>query len=62
MPGYTGGGHRAFFVVSRCCPLWGESLRIYGHVDPVILSWGRCGGRRMVEPVVGDRGLLLLLL
>ena len=56
------GGHRAFFVVYRRCPLWGESLRVYGHVDSAIPSWGRCGGCSVVELVGGEGGLLLLLL
>ena len=55
-------GHRAFFVVYHRCPLWGESLRVYGHVDSAIPSWGQCGGWGVVEPVGGERGLLLLLL
>ena len=40
-------------------PWWGESLRVYGHVDFAILSWGRCGGWRVVKPVGGEGRLFL---
>ncbi len=61
MPGYTGGQPRLLRRESLMPPE-GESLRIYEHLDSAILSWGRCDGRRMIEPVGGERGLLLLLL
>jgi hypothetical protein len=56
------GGRHAFFVVHRCCPMCGEGLRVYGHVDPAIPSWMRGGGRCVIEPVGGEWNLLLLLL
>ncbi len=54
------GGHRAFFFVNRCCPLCGEGLRIYGHVDPEILAWVRGGVSGLIKPVGGEWWLLLM--
>ena len=33
---YVSGGHHAFFVVSRCISLHGESLCVYGHINSAI--------------------------
>jgi hypothetical protein len=60
MPGCTGGRH-SFSVMNLGCPLRGEGLRVYGHVDSAIPSWGRVGGRRLIKPVGGEWWLLWLL-
>ncbi len=56
------GGRRAFFVVNRCCPLCGEGLRIYGHVDLAIPAWVRGGVGGLIKLVGGEWWLLLVLL
>ncbi len=45
------GGRRTFFVMNRCCPLWDEGLRVYGHVDSAISLWVRGGGKGVIKPV-----------
>ncbi len=47
------GGHHAFFVVHRCCPICGESLRVYGHVDSAIHFRRLSGKRYVIEPICG---------
>ena len=39
---YVPGGRHAFFVVSRCIPLHGDSFCVYGHINSAISA--ECGG------------------
>jgi hypothetical protein len=40
---YAPGNHHAFFIVSRCISLHGQSLCVYGHINSAISA--ERGGR-----------------
>jgi hypothetical protein len=60
MSEYTG-GQPLLLRHESLLPHVGEGLRIYGHVNSAIPSWGRGDGRRGIEPVGGEWLLLFFV-